>query len=164
MLSFIFSLSLQQSLSVSFSRGEAGVEKIVNLVKSTYLVIDRVLTDQYLTSRINPLSLKKSPGNSGRSHTGSAGARVKSQRRERMSVSAVGMLVSSSPARSQAARKFTMLTVSIWPSDQQVGAKVHSGHSLSSVRVFRVWCHLFQTDREHCCWAHARCWDLVPIL
>lgn len=31
------SLALQQSLSVVFSRGEAGVERIVNLVKSTYL-------------------------------------------------------------------------------------------------------------------------------
>lgn len=44
---------------------------------------------------------------------GSAEARVKSPRRERMNVSAVEMVVSSSPARSQAARKFTMQTVSI---------------------------------------------------
>lgn len=33
----VSSLALQQSLSVVFSRGEAGVERIVNLVKSTYL-------------------------------------------------------------------------------------------------------------------------------
>lgn len=72
-----------------------------------------MLTAQYLTSRINPLPRKKSQGNSRRSNRGSAGARVKSQRNERMSVSAVGMLASSSPVRSQAAQKFTTQTVSI---------------------------------------------------
>lgn len=87
-----------------------------------------MLTVQYLTCRINPLPRKKSQRNSRRSNRGSAGPKVKSQRSGKMSVLVVVMPASSSPARSQAAQKFTMQTVSIWPSDQQVGAKIHSLH------------------------------------
>ncbi|KAL6033772.1 hypothetical protein STEG23_007761, partial [Scotinomys teguina] len=56
----------------------------------------RVVRGQPTGIIINPLSRKKSQENSGRSNMGSAGARVKSQRKEKMSVSAVdsGQLVS----------------------------------------------------------------------
>ena len=102
--SFIFTIVCEDCLS----RGESEVQRLINLVK-----IIQLMCQQYLTSRINPLLQRKSQRNSRRSNRGSAEPRVKSQRSERMNVSAVGMLTSSSLVRSQAAPKFTMQIVSI---------------------------------------------------
>lgn len=86
--------------------------------------VPRLLTAQYLTSRISLLPRKKKPRNLRGSNTGSAGARVKSPRSVKTNVSAVGMLASSCLARSQAAQKFTMQTASTSPRGLQVGAHV----------------------------------------